>query len=285
MTHEQLERRQEQAMRHALVISRTEEGFRVRSATDSTTSYLVSGSLDAPSGTCPDFRFHEDDPAWRCKHILAVLNQVSGANGRASETDFDEVEKELALRQEGRFQKQEQKRTARGSAAQMLIKRSVSPDGRINCLSIEFACAVEGLSKGEITARALAILEFQDEIVRRFLNAHPHEGDQRTAVKQSEQEAISAQMISIGGMDTQWGRRLFITIRANSRTFKLFGSRKQLAQAVTAAGFPDLAERIEEGAYLNLPCRVITRPSEDGRFLNVERVLPIEPPPPQKRAR
>jgi len=55
---------------------------------------------------------------------------------------------------------------------------------------------------------------------------------------------------------------------------KLFGSRKQLAAAIVFAGFPQLAERIDEKMELNIPCRITTKPSEDGKYLNVDRVFP-----------
>jgi hypothetical protein len=55
---------------------------------------------------------------------------------------------------------------------------------------------------------------------------------------------------------------------------KLFGSEKQLSDAVVAAGFPEAANHLAEGSMLNLPCQVVTKPTQDGRFLNIERVLP-----------
>jgi hypothetical protein len=39
-----------------------------------------------------------------------------------------------------------------------------------------------------------------------------------------------------------------------------------------------MAERIEEGVALRVPCRVITKPSPDGRYVNIERVLPVAVP-------
>jgi hypothetical protein len=54
----------------------------------------------------------------------------------------------------------------------------------------------------------------------------------------------------------------------------LFGTRKQLADHLTAAGYPKLAAEIEEGLQLNLACRVVTKPTKDGRYVDVEKVLP-----------
>lgn len=92
-------------------------------------------------------------------------------------------------------------------------------------------------------------------------------------------------MLAIEGMNGKWGRRLYITVLANGQNLKLFGSKKELAEAITIAGFPNFATNVAEGVRLNLPCQVITRPSNDGRYLNIERVLRIEMPPPQPQRR
>src|SRR5437868_1994592 len=88
----------------------------------------------------------------------------------------------------------------------------------------------------------------------------------------------SKEMVSIGGMDSKWGRRLFIVIQANGRSPRLFGNKSQLAEAIKTAGFTNLADRVEEGMAVRVPCRVITKPSPDGKYTNVERVLPVQMP-------
>src|SRR5437870_1290918 len=60
------------------------------------------------------------------------------------------------------------RRSANGSV-QMLIKRSVSPDGRIDSVSVEFSMPVADISNGEIKDKALKILQLQKEIVDAFL--------------------------------------------------------------------------------------------------------------------
>jgi len=47
----------------------------------------------------------------------------------------------------------------------MLIKRSVSPDGRIDSVSVEFSMPVADISNGEIKDKALKTLQLQKEIV------------------------------------------------------------------------------------------------------------------------
>src|SRR5205814_9671350 len=60
------------------------------------------------------------------------------------------------------------RRAANGSA-QMLIKRSVSPDGRIDSVSVEFSMLVSDISNGEIKDKAPKTLRLQKEIVGVFL--------------------------------------------------------------------------------------------------------------------
>jgi hypothetical protein len=37
-----------------------------------------------------------------------------------------------------------------------------------------------------------------------------------------------------------------------------------------------MADDIEEGIQLNVPCRVITKPSADGKYLDIDQVFPAE---------
>src|SRR5207247_9184357 len=60
------------------------------------------------------------------------------------------------------------RKPANGST-QMLIKRSVSPDGRIDSVSVEFSMPVSDISNGQIKDKALKILQLQKEIVGTFL--------------------------------------------------------------------------------------------------------------------
>jgi hypothetical protein len=254
----------------ALVISRTEEGFRVYAPADPTKSYTVTGSSERPACTCPDYQGHEGNPFWHCRHITAVLRQLNGANGQGH--DPYETDERRAIQEESQAPEPVQS----GTGAQMLLKRSVSPDGKIDSLSVEFSCGVDELTGGNIKSRAGAMLQLQAEIVRGFLG-HNGNGAKSTAEPMSGSNGngvAPAQMQNIGALNTKWGRRLFIGIQSNGQTLKFFGSRKQLADALTAAGYGRMAERIDEGMTLNVPCRVTTKPSEDGRYLNVESVLP-----------
>lgn len=72
--------------------------------------------------------------------------------------------------------KPKRKRTiATGNGApQMVIKRSASPDGRIDSLSVEFSCPVDESPTEEIKARAEKILELQSEVIESFLARRPN---------------------------------------------------------------------------------------------------------------
>jgi predicted nucleic acid-binding Zn finger protein len=253
----------------SLVISRTEEGFRVYAPADPTKSYIVGGGPDEPNCTCPDFQYHQGSPGAYCRHIQAVLAQTSAA----TTTDNYDQEERRALQNED-LPEPERK----NGGAQMLLKRSVSPDGRIDSLSVEFSCPVDQASAGQIKATAHRTLQLQAEIVQGFLAANGKENGRRPEPAAYPAPygngALPGQMLAIGGINTKWGRRLYIAVQSNGDTLKFFGSRKQLAEALASAGYPQLGERIEEGQQLNVACRIVTKRSEDGRYVNVEQVLP-----------
>ena len=278
MTQQQLDTRKERA--ETLVISQTEEGFRVYSPAHPTTSYIVSGSPEAPACTCPDFEYHRGDPEWRCKHILAVLDHLLKSGSCAPPADSGTNEERAAIRAEGSGNPMTSKASQSNGTAQMLIKRSVSPDGRIDSLSVEFSCPVEQEPAQEIQSRAERIRDLQSNVIESFLGRNGN-GNGRAKAGNNGNGAIPAQMLEIAGMNGKWGRRLFITVQANGHALKLFGNHKELADVITSVGFPNLADRIAEGVRLNLPCKVITKPSEDGRYLNIERILPSDAPKPQ----
>src|SRR6266542_4552555 len=123
MTQEQINR----AEGERLIISLNEEGnFRVYSPAYPTRSYTVTGTPEGPKCMCPDFEGHKDDPEWKCKHMMAVLNLVNRSGAPAEGQDQEpQTTKEESVNE-----------TANG--LQMHIKRSVSPDGRIDSLSIAF---------------------------------------------------------------------------------------------------------------------------------------------------
>lgn len=271
MTREQFDKRQDRAARETFVIKKTDEGYRVYAPGDPARNYLVAGSVDQPTCTCPDFEHHRQDPDWRCKHILAILNRPNGNGHDPEKHDPVEREERLAIRDEARNAAPPQNGTG---PSQMVLKRSVSPDGRIDSLSVEFACPVGNRSAQEVTRQARKALELQSEIVDGFLGKTGAGNGDRSHERNGGHGAVEGRMLRIGGLETRYGRRLYINVQVNGDTLKLFGSPKQLGDAIEAAGFPDRAGRVEEGIKLDLPCRVTTKPSEDGRYVNINEVFP-----------
>jgi predicted nucleic acid-binding Zn finger protein len=252
-----------------LISAKTNHGFRVYSPTARSQSYVVSGTVQAPICTCPDFQDQGNDPDWRCQHILAVLDRLPQGS-----VDPHDAEERAAIRDEDRFPEMASGVDQRTAISQMLIKRSVSPDGRIDSLSVEFDCPVEEQSLEETIVRARKILELQTEIVGQFMRRNIQTNSRQGAITMSDDGAAAARMLDVGGLDGKWGRRLFLRFDVRGRPLRLFGARKQLAEYVAAAGFPDVADDVAEGVRLNLPCRVMTKPSDDGRFVNIVKVLP-----------
>ena len=253
---------------------RTEDGFRVYSPANPSVSYMVSGGLANPTCSCPEFQHGQTGEY--CPHIAAVLNSFGSQNG-AGEEDRYATEERLAIQNEGRVAPAQERQAG---PAVMLLKRSVSPDGRIDALSVEFTAEVDGMAPTEVAERAARLLALQSAIVKGFLDgAKNGNGTQPKAeYNNGAKGAALAEMVSIGGTDGKWGRRLFLGFQLGNQNLRLYGNKSQLAEAIRNAGFPRMAERIEEGVALRVPCRVITRPSPDGKYVNIERVLPIRVP-------
>ena len=257
---------QERAENERLIISLNDEGnFRVYSPAYPTRSYTVSGTPEGPKCSCPDFEGHKDDPEWKCQHMLAVLNLLNKFREPAATGDKEPQ------------QRKEETMTEASRGLEMHIKRSVSRDDKINSLSITLSYPVESDSPSEVKDNAERLIGVLSEITDQFKQENGKAPEQRSATANSGNGSVPAQILSVGGMKGTWGgRRLFLNFDVNGQTLKLFGSRNELAKYISYAGFPDLTERIAEGTTLNLPCRVVTKPSADGKYVNIERVYPIE---------
>ena len=289
MTQAQLDTRVERAENGALVASKTDEGYRIYSLHNPGQIYLVRQENERWTCTCPDFESHKRDSTWRCRHILVVAPwpqpssqpapQASAAVPASASSHAAPPEERPAPKGKGRRANNEP-----GPSALMLIKRSVSPDGRIDSVSVEFSMPVSGHTEDGIKAKALKTLQLQREIVTSFLkmNGHsvpapapPPPGPPRAPANGGNGGPIFARMLDIGKMNGRWGERLYITFQVNDRRCRLFGSAKQLAAHLGPAGYEIDPQGIAEGLRLNLPCRVTTKPSDDGKYLNVDKVFPV----------
>src|SRR5437879_1541536 len=86
---------------------------------------------------------------------------------------------------------------------------------------------------------------------------------------------VSTRMIDIGKVNGKWGERLRINVQVGDRRCRLFGSADQLALQIARAGFHMNPEDIEDGRRLNVACLVVTKPSDDGKYLNIARVVSL----------
>ena len=170
MTQEQFVSRKERAERDVFVITAAEEGWRVRSAHNPSKYYLVSANGTELQCACPDFQAHAtEDPTWRCKHVLAVQDHQAKTGAADPQTECELAEERAAVQTEGSVEVV-QRPNGEPSAAQMLIKRSISPDGRIDSISIEFTLPLSEATVSQIRDRAAKTLKLQTEIVKSFLN-------------------------------------------------------------------------------------------------------------------
>ncbi len=284
MTEAQIEARKERAENGTLVVLKVGDGFRVYSVDTPSRIYLVRQKGEGWLCNCPDFEYHKGDSTWRCKHILAVApwpkpeaaQVASPGNGHAAEAT-------VAVGSNGHAVSQSVsgRETDQGSA-QMLIKRSVSPDGRIDSVSVEFSMPVSEIPSGEIRAKALSTLRLQKEIVADFLKLQgeksaappppptpkpPEPGPQNG-------QPVFARLVDVGKVKGK-DDRLYFNVAINGRSLRLFGSPKQLAEQIRSAGYELDPQQIAPGLRLNLACRAVTKPSDDGRYVNVEKVLPL----------
>jgi hypothetical protein len=295
MTTAQIESRQERAHKGVLIASRVEGGFRVYSTDNPPQQYSVAWDGERLTCTCPDFEFHQADPGWRCKHIMAVepfdnnlphlpepAEDVTGHEDAPAAT--------VGAAPSGEPPESVPPRRRRApkeppSPTHMIIKRSVSPDGRIDSVSVEFSTPVLDLQVGEIKERALKTLQLQREIVASFLKLNGHVGQPAASPQLAPIERngdgfpVLARMLDIGKVNGKWGDRLCIVFDMNGNRTRLFGSPKQLAEHIGAAGYRIRPEEITAGLRLNLPCQVVTKPSDDGKYVNIERVFAVERQP------
>src|SRR5207302_573178 len=123
------------AAQELFVISTTDDGWRVRSAHNPSQHYLVSGSGVGFRCSCPDFETHSEDPSWTCKHIMAVRDYQAKTLGKQKPETYEDEER-AAMQTESAPQSEN---TSASPKAQMLVKRSLSPDGRIDSISLELS--------------------------------------------------------------------------------------------------------------------------------------------------
>ena len=163
------------------------------------------------------------------------------------------------------------------------IKRSISPDGRIDSISLEIDLPIDPEAPDEIRAQARDALELQTEIIREFLNRREqHEAEPNppsrpiSRLPQPSLPGEPARLLEIGVIEGKWGPRYFINVGVANQVAKLWGTPKQLVRHLLNAGHVLPPEAISDGLRLGLPCRATTQRSVDGRFLNAIALYPTD---------
>jgi hypothetical protein len=247
-----------------LIVNKTTDGYRVYSASQPGQQHFVHADLSNPACTCETFGSEQN-----CEHVRAVAEQLT-------EAERMELQERLAIQSGDPKTRKKRAATRSATPVTMTLKRSVSPDGRIDSLSVEFSCPLEPNVSSAIKSKAAGMLKLQSEIAAGFLTANgsPNNGNRQTPKRSMEEGGIAAKMLYVGTYNGRYGPRLFIAFQAKGQSLKLFGTAKQLAEVVSAAGYEYRESDIAEGIYLNLPCQILTRPSRDGRYTDIDRVLP-----------
>lgn len=275
-----------------LVIAKGEAGYRVCSPLNPGKQYVVTGIPDDPQCSCPDFNHPEKPAGWQCGHIQAVLQKVTTDGGGATS---EERKTSAAPNSNGPGEPpatngangKKSPHGKNGKGIVMLLKRSVSPDGRIDSLSVEFTCPIGSATTEGIKELAQVILNLQGEIASGFLkaNAKPkaNSTESRPAAPANNgnngsvvpDNAVTAQLLTVGTMNTRRGPKLVLNVMVSGQILKFFGSQDEIAEAIRGAGYTSAADHVSDGLALHVPCRVVTKPN--GKYVNVERVYPAGP--------
>lgn len=252
----------------AWVVARTGDGFRVYAPGSPGDVQTVRTNGGIPTCTCREYNAPGRGERAPCIHISVVL----AAHGGKFALPPVAIPPAISAPKAGAPERVVSA-LLDDAARHMLLKRSVSPDGRIDSLSVEFSLPVAKLSTSDIKASASKALALQSEIVESFLGKKEPRSNPTQAAEQSD-DTLHATIKGVRAMDTKWGRRLYLAFLVNGEHLRLFGTPKRVGDVLSFAGFPEYSSRVAEGLELDLPCRVIVEPSTDGRFMNVRRVFP-----------
>lgn len=162
--------------------------------------------------------------------------------------------------------------------AHMRIKRSLSPDGRINAISVYIDYPIGTLSISEIKAKAQKTLLLQSDIAwDYFTDGEPAQALPLPATQQNgngKGKGTPAKLLDISSLPGKWGPRYFIKVDVGGKQAKLFGSPKQLVTHLAHIGMDLTPDAVSEGLRLNRSCLAVTELSSDGRYLNVVGIYP-----------
>jgi hypothetical protein len=224
------------------VVNEVEDGYLVYESKRPETTFFVTKQDGEPTCSCDEFRVL----GLQCAHIVATFPVL-----------VDDVE---------------------NVPETITFKRSVSPDGRIDSFSVEVACQERLSDELVCVQHGERVIVLQETLAQLFLERNEkREKGNGSSPQENGSEPCLGELLAVDGMDTRNGWRLFLVVRVEGQDLKLFGNREQLAGHIRAAGYPNLAKDITKGVTLDVPCRVVTRWSSDGKYRNVERLFPVQP--------
>lgn len=237
-----------------LTVEPTLRGFRVSSQSQNDPEYQVVIQSNRFVCDCGHF-----DDATNCDHIRAVLQHLA-------------VE-----RQERLTKNQMPERSSDASPATMSLRRSISPDGKIDSLSIEFTSPVDHTSFADIVARALSMLKLQSVVTTEFLVSKKAGRTTENQNGHSSQVLVAnARMLRIGEVATKRDRPLFLEFFLEDHGARLFGTPDELAQAVADAGYSYAPQDICDGLKLDVDCQVLVKPARNPLYTEILKILPCE---------
>jgi len=285
------------------VVAEAERGYLVYSPENPHARFNVSGTPAAPVCTCPEF-VNQRDPRYRCGHIEAVFGG-RGLNGGIQYVDPIETEERIAIQEESGVRPGNTNGQPHRFPSDLVLKRSISPDGRIDSLSIELSSSVHEANFEATMNQATMALSLEDAIVKTFLAQNPRNRTQgngkpptngsyppQTSGYNSQggppsngqyqqpsngnTSPVPATIKGVGGQNTRNGWQLFLAVEEGGKQIKHFGDRKKLCDFLSAAGVHMEQFNLHPEMPLNIPCLVTTAPSQNGKYTNITAVFPAQ---------
>lgn len=169
---------------------------------------------------------------------------------------------------------------ASGPPTRMQVERRLSPDGGVNSVSVAIDLAIDGLTTQEIKVKGLKALRLETEIAEEYLANSPlpaalgkikAKAKTKAGASDAEKFAAPARLLDIGKAKNN---TYFINVKVSGKQARLFGSARQLVTQLASIGQDLTPEAISDGLQLDYACRAVTKLSDDGRYLNVVKLLP-----------
>lgn len=262
-----------------LVVKPENDGFQVYAPTEPDQIFRVTGSVTEPQCTCAEFQWRgANNPEHICVHIAAVMRHLEE---NVAQPGTNPSEADHGLEKPGGTAPDQAPASANGANGQpdptaLCLRRSVSPDGRIDSLSVELSLPIAGLVRQEVHGVARKALQCQADIVSTFLEESRPPRAQGAGTREASENGnpVVATLRDIGSMQTRWGWRYFINVQVDDGTYRLIGNRRKLSDQLANAGYAALGRQIAKGKHLNVPCLATLEDSADGRYTNVVELFP-----------